>query len=155
MAGFGSQRAGSTSAGLGAPAIGQSMPGVVLRDPATQAMSSSRGIDSVSRDYLYDVANGRLIGMDDVRQLVQLALSTEIGSSAMRSLGNELRRIDRITSNFERRVNDAIAAALSDLIARKVVALQDVVIQRFAATKTFVRVEWRDLTTGVEHSTLV
>ena len=155
MAGFGTQRAGSSSSGTGGPAIGQSMPGVVLRDPATQAMSSSRAIDSVARDYQYDAVTGRLLGMNDVRQLVQLAVSTDKGTSAMRSLGNELKGIDRITSNFERRVTDALNGALSDLISRGLVSIADIVIQRIGPTKVFVRLEWRDLTTGVEHSTVV
>lgn len=160
MAGFGRQPAGTSNAGWGTPGQAIAIEGGPLRDPQTSALMGSRRIDPHTRDYVVD-QYGRISGMADVQQLVQLAVHTERGSAAVRDLGQTLRSIQRVTSNFERHCLAVLTAALQNLIDLGLIEVTGFV--SFKAGKadnlqpgqTYGRLRWRDLTTDEEHEELI
>lgn len=160
MAGFGLQPAGSTPAGLGTPSTADVPGGALLRDTATGKSLGSRKIDPVSRDYELD-ANGRIVGEHDVRHLVQMALTTLKGSSAMRVLGLNRTGLARITGDFERRVLGAVADAVSHLVSAGLIELIGVSQYRASTAgglregQVYARITWRDLTSSQEHEELI
>jgi hypothetical protein len=147
MSGFGSQAYGSSPYGLGTPAVASPLEGSILRDDTTNETWGSRRIDPSTGDYVLD-DNGRVLGMHDTKHLVLLAVKTDKGSSALRSLGHELRSIDRITPNFARRVDSTMRAAVQHLINRKLIEFIDTRVQIVRPGVAFVRLRWRDLLTG-------
>lgn len=150
MSGFGSQPFGASPYGIGTPATAPAQGGKILRDTSNGFSTGSRKIDPLTKDYVLD-DYGRLVGMGDLHQLVFLAVSTTKGSSAMRSLGQDLRRIERISSNFQRRVDTTLRAALQSLVnARRIEVIStSVEIIRPGVVRT--RLRWRDLETGREN----
>ncbi len=157
MLGVGGQPAGSTPAGYGTPATGPARLGNVMRLP-NGTMSSARLIDARTKDYVMDPETHRLLGMLPVRQIVQQAMTTDLGSAAVREMGNRLRGIDRITSNFEARCLSVLTDALQIAISRGLVEV--IGFSTFKAGpkdglqpgQTYGRMRWRDLTTGKEHA---
>ena len=95
MSGFGSQPYGRSPYGIGTPALATPTGGSVLRDETTGISQGSRRLNPSTRDYDID-EYGRALGANNVRAMVELALSTDLGSSAMVELGHLLRTIDRI-----------------------------------------------------------
>jgi hypothetical protein len=152
--GFGSQPFGSTPYGLGSPATAPARGGALLRDATTGQSRGSRKINPSTRDYELD-EYGRLLGMSDVHQLVLLAVSTTKGSAAMRTLGHELRKIERISANFIRRVESALTTAVQHLVDAGLVEVVDVEVELVRPSVARARLRWRDLTTGLDEETEV
>lgn len=149
MSGFGSQPAGSSPYGLGTPATAPSQAGGIFVDPATGLSTGSRLIDPATRDYVYD-ENGRAVGMSDVQQLVFLAVSTRKGSAAMRELGQELEKIDRITANTARRVDVTMRDAVQHLVSRGLIAVTGTTVEVVGSSRIQMSLLWRDLTGQVD-----
>lgn len=147
MSGFGSQPAGSSPYGIGTPAVATGLGGKILRDSSTGRSTGSRALDPTTKTYLLD-SNGRILGMDDLQHLVLMAVSTEKGSSAMRELGHELRKIERITSNFQQRVASTLTAAVQHLVRRKLITVVGVSVQLVRPGVAKAILEWRDTATG-------
>lgn len=151
MSGAGFQPAGTSSAGIGAPTEGNPQDGVVFTGQDGTS-NGSRYIDAITRDYVMD-ANGRITGMPNVPHLVQFAILTEKNSSAVRSIGQELKSLDRITPNFHKRVLGVLTAALQPLIDARLVEV--IGFESFKSSQTdsglrpgqvYGRLLWRDLT---------
>ncbi len=160
MSGAGIQPAGTSSAGIGAPEEGNPQSGAVFAG-ADGTANGSRYIDPQARDYVMN-ANGRLDGMPNVPHLVQFALLTERNSAAVRSIGQELKSLDRITPNFEKRVLSVLTRALQPLVDARLVAI--VGFSSFESSSTdkglqpgrvYGRLLWRDLTTRGEPQELL
>lgn len=149
MAGVGLQPAGLTPAGVGTPALAPFTAGTVQRSAVNGLSTGARSIDPKTKQYVFD-ANGRVTGMTSTQQLVQLAVSTTLGSSAVRTLGQSLAKIDRITSNFTRRITDVYTLALGDLVARRLIAIKSIDVQQVQGSRAFVLIKWADLSTGSE-----
>lgn len=147
MSGFGSQPFGSSPYGIGTPAAATESGGSILRDETTGQAWGSRKIDPVTKDYVLD-DNGRILGMSDVHQLVLLAVSTTKGSSAMRQLGQEIKGIDRITTNFVRRVDTTLRAAVQHLVDKELIEVLGVTVDVVRPGVTLARLRWRDLASG-------
>lgn len=154
MSGFGSQPFGSSPYGLGTPSTAPSVGGVVLRDAFTGESTGSRKIDPFTGDYSVD-AHGRILGMSDTQQLVLMAVRTDKGSSAMRSLGHSLRSIERITTNFTRRVDAELRAAVQHIVNRGLIAVLETSVELVRPGVALARLRWRDLAAGVEQETLI
>lgn len=150
MPGFASQNFGRSPYGIGQPADTDPNGGGPLRDQFTGQATGSRRIDPRSKDYLLNEW-GRIRGMSDTQQLVLLAISTDRGSSAVRELGHELKKIDRITDNFERRVDSTLRTALEHLVQRGDIQVVSVTVERHSVPgRAFARVVWRDLVSQTE-----
>ena len=153
MSGVGSVPFGSSAFGLcppmGAPAVG----GAPTADPTTGLPTGARKIDPRTKDYV--LVNGSIAGMSAVRQFVLLAVSTTKGSSAMRSLGQELASIDRISGNFVRRVDTTLRAAVQHIVNRGLIVVVETKVELVRPGVARARLRWRDLSTGLEDETLV
>jgi hypothetical protein len=149
MSGFGIQPAGLSPAGVGTPATAPANSGFALRNAFDGSAAGSRKLDPATNQYAID-SYGRVTGMSSAQQLVQLAIKTDKGSSAVRKLGNELYKIDRITDNFNRRVNDVITNALTDLVNRKLIAITSIEAQQVQGSRAFIIIKWTDLSTNTE-----
>jgi len=148
--GAGACAAGVTYAGFGEPATATAPGGKLFPDPYTGASQTGMRIDPATRSYVFD-AYGRAQGVGTVPQMVHLALTTEFGSSAVPGFGDTTSEIEVIGPNFERDVQDRVARALSDLVARKLVKVESVKVDRFGASGAYRHIRWRDLTTQEEH----
>jgi hypothetical protein len=155
VSGAGAQPAGTSPGGIGAPEEGNPQDGVVFQAPDGTS-NGSRYIDQGTRDYVMN-ANGRLNGMPNIPHLVQFAILTEKNSAAVRSIGQELRKLDRITPNFEKRVLGVLTEALQPLIDARLVELVGFASFKTSSTdkgvspgRIYGRLLWRDLTTRGE-----
>lgn len=149
--GFGGSGFGSSPYGIGTPTSASS-GGKILRNTLTGQSTGSRRLDPKTKDYVLD-EYGRIEGMSNVQQLVLVAVSTEQGSSAVRTLGQDLKKIDRITNNFEKRVENVLRAALSHLTDDNLIEIKSITTTRLPTTgRAYTKLVWRDLTTDLEHS---
>ncbi len=159
MAGAGLQPAGTTSAGIGSPEEGNPQDGVVFQAPDGTS-DGSRFIDAVTRDYVMN-ANGRLNGMPNVPHLVQFAILTELNSSAVRGIGQELKSLDRISANFDKKVLGLLTSALQPLINARLVEIVGFTSKSSSTDagvspgRFYGRLLWRDLTTQNEQELFV
>lgn len=133
----------------------------MFRNEATGLQEGSRKIDPFTRDYVLDDF-GRAVGINSVQHLVQMAIHTERGSSAMTELGQQLRKIDRVTDNVEQRVDTTLRAALKHLIDQGLIAIlkiETLILNRLDSSqrpgRVFVRLLWRDLSTSEEQESIV
>lgn len=126
MPGIGLCPAGTCPAGLG---VVVSAPAPRTRAGVTWDTVSPR-LDPVTRAIALD-ASGTPVLADGVEQRVQIRLSTDKGSSVIRQLGNDLRKIDRITDNFQKRVDTTVRAALADMVNSGEIVLESVTAERF------------------------
>lgn len=140
-----------TPAGVGTPAVGTANAGSVMRNANDGSIANARSIDPGTRQYVID-SNGRITGTTSTRQLVQLAVSTTLGSSAVKQLGNDISRIDRITDNFARRVSDVFTKALAPLVTRKLIAINSIDVQQVQGSRAYALIKWTDLSSGAEES---
>lgn len=154
MAGFGSLSFGGGPYGLGTPATAPVPGGLPLTDVQNGEVTGSRRLHTSSRDYVFD-SFGRIEGMGDVRQLMQLAFLTDRGSSALPTLGHDLRKIDRITDSTRKRIQTAVEVAIEPLVLRGLVQLVAVEIKRVHPSGVSLKVRWRDLGAGIEQETIL
>lgn len=142
MPGFGSQYAGSSPAGFGAPTPSGQGPNVVLPDEKVGGSHGSRMINPVTRDYVIN-AYGRLVGMSNVHQLVQIAIT---------KASPQLEAIDRLDGGFEKEVLAILSAALVNIVNQGFIEVLGVETRMNAAGKlkpgqAVTVLKWRDLTT--------
>lgn len=129
--------------GTGTPTTAPLATGNILAD-STGTTTGSRFIDPTTRDYVID-SNGRTTGMSNVQQLVYLAVSTDLGSSAVQALGQQLKQIDRITANFERQVTTTLTASVQHIVDQGLMQVVDVIVERVGPSVARARLRWRDL----------
>lgn len=146
MSGVGFQPAGVSPAGYGAPLQSSYVAAPVLADSVNQSSFGSRRIDPLARDYVLE--EGQVLGMDNIRHLVQLAVT---------KAEPQLRELDRLDSSFAKGVRAILAAAIAPLAAQRLVEFVDVSVRMNAAGglqpgQAVVTMRWRDLTTNEERS---
>lgn len=146
MSGFGIARYGTAPYGLGTPLTAAGNEGNVLADD-TGKSQGSRVINSRTRRYEFD-ENGRAKGQINTQALVQLALLTVLGSSAMPRLGEEPSG-GVIGANFAQKRKASIQSALADLVRRKLISVVSIEVDT-KRKPIFTLVRWRDLTTDIE-----
>ena len=151
MSGAGRSKAGVSPYGIGTPAVSSANGGAALPD-ATGAQQGSRYLDPLLRVYVYD-ANGRAKGAANVPHLVQLALFTTIGTSAMTSLG-AVAPSGVIGSGFDAKRKQTINSALKHLVDAKLISIKSIDVDS-KSRPVHVKVTWIDLTTSVEQETRV
>ena len=161
MAGAGLQAAGTTPAGFGTAPTATVPEGAFLRDTKTGKSLGARRIDPNKRDYVLDT-NGRILGVNYVRHVVQMSIHTEQGSAVIQAMGHRLRTIDRITPNIENQILSMLTEAVQPLIDQ---GLIDVIgFTHFVAGNDlnglkrgaiYGRFTWRDLTTKTEHEEFI
>ena len=149
MSGFGVVPYGTSPFGLPNASVATLSGGVLLTDPSTGNSTGSRAIDPATGDYVVD-SNGRVSGMDDIRQLVLLRVKTTAGSSTVTTLGNSLRSIDRITSNISNRVDSLLREAVKDLVDAGLIVVTDTTVEVVRPGVVYARLRWQVVVTGID-----
>jgi hypothetical protein len=150
MRGIGFQPAGASPAGFGAPTQTGLGANVVLPDVTVGGSHGSRKINPVTRDYVL-TDDGRLEGMNNVQQLVQLAVT----KAALK-----LQDIDRLDNGFESAVLSVLTGAVQSLVTQGLIEVLGVSVRMNAADglqpgQAATVFRWRDLTTTEEQATPV
>ena len=149
--GAGFAPAGLASAGFGTLPAATSPSRAVLPDVVTQLPTTGRYINWRTGDYAF-TADGRAVGMGTTQQLVLLALTTAVGSSAIPTLGQSYTSVQEKAANYEQDVTARVNAALGDLIKRGFITLQGVSVQEPSPDAAIVQIFWTDLATGTQNT---
>jgi hypothetical protein len=144
--GFGFCKAGTSSFGYGDPGTVTPDRSKILQ-LADGTQGTARKIDLLTRDYVLDTVSGRFVGMDQVEQMVNLALITIRGSAIIPTFGQAFSNIKTITDNVLVKVEDEVSQALADLIRNKFISLEGVDVQ-VNKGRLSVTVSWRDISSG-------
>jgi hypothetical protein len=154
--GAGYAPAGTSSAGYGVPDAAAVPNNAILPAILTGLPQTGRYINPQTGDYVF-TSDGRLMGMDTVPQLVLLALTTTLGSSALPALGETFTLIREQGPNFGQQLTATVNAALADLVRRKFVKVNSVTTQQSPSNPDAgtVLVKWSDLTTGLSYTNTV
>ncbi len=148
--GAGSCPVGSSAAGYGVPDKAFAPNNAVLPGIRTGLPQSGRFIDPTTKSYVF-LTDGRLKGVSTVPQLMQIALTTVSGSSAVAGLGQSFTTIAEKGSDYQRRVATGVAAAVADIVRQRLAELISVDVQVPDSNPDggICRIQWRDLTTGI------
>jgi hypothetical protein len=145
--GFGFSPLGSSVYGFGSVDTASAPASSFYIDPGTGQPADTRLLDSRLRSYRFD-ANGSMLGMRSVYQLVQLAVQTVQGSSILQNFGNASNKIQTIDQTTQRRLEDAYRNALAPLVTNKQIAINSVTINQFKTDGVLGLLQFTDLTTG-------
>jgi hypothetical protein len=150
MRGAGLQGAGTTPAGFGAPTQNALGANAVLPDSRVGGSHGSRKINPLTGDYVMN-DEGRLEGMNNLQQLVQLAIANAAPA---------LQEIDRLDSGFERRVLAILNAAVAPLVTQGLIEVIGVSVRMneeggLQPGQAVTLFRWRDRTTTEESETPV
>jgi hypothetical protein len=151
--GVGMAPGGSSSGGYGVPDSAAVPVNAVLPSPVTGFSQSSRALNPATNSYSF-TPDGRIQGVATVPGMVQLALTTVVGSSAITTLGQSFTTIQEKGANYPSQVTSAISSALAYLVNQKLVQIISVSVADVASNPdgTICQLSWRDLTTGITHS---
>ncbi len=150
MRGIGLQPAGATPGGFGEPSQQGLGTNVVLPDEKIGGSHGSRKIDPITRGYVMN-DDGRLVGMSNVQQMVQLAVM---------KAGPRLAEIDRLDGGFKNEMLKALTGAMSVLVNQGIIEIVGVTVRMNSADglkqgQATVLFNWRDRTTRKEFGTEV
>lgn len=148
--GAGFSAAGFSPAGTGDVTLAAAPATDTLIDSDDGSQQSARKIDAATGQYVLS-ASGRIQGMPRVRQLVLLRIKTVLNSSTIAGLGLARMGGDRNGSSVVRFQN-AITAALQDLVTGQLVQIVSITAATDTPTRIRGAVRWRDLTTSTEYT---
>ena len=137
MSGFGTAPFGTGPYGFGAVVEPTDTTGSLFLSSDTGKTTGSRKIDQRTGDYTMG-ATGRLEGMGDSAQLVQIAIAS------LKLAGG------RLTPATEGIVRRKVEAALEHVIGPGRIELQELVFDKFKSEGLFTAIRWRDLVTEQE-----
>lgn len=145
--GAGIQPAGASPAGFGAPTQTGLGSNVVLPDTSVGGSHGSRKIHPVTRDYVMN-DEGRIEGMNNVQQLVQLAVI---------NAEPELQKLDKLDGGFEKGVLSILSNAVALLVEQGFIEVVGVTVRMneeggLKPGQAVTKFNWRDRTTGEEQS---
>lgn len=144
--GAGSSYAGVSDAGYGDVDLAPIPPRDLLKDPFGPGNLNARRIDPTTRDYSIS-ANGSITGMTSAQQMVELAFTSEQGSTAVLDIGNRLKTIKVISDDFVAQVNQIISSALSKAVNQGFISVDGIEVTRVGTTGASIRTRWTDLET--------
>lgn len=153
--GAGLAPAGTSSAGYGVPDTAHTPVNGVLPDALTGLPQPGRLINPATGSYLF-TADGRVQGVSRAQQLVQLAMSTIAGSSALPSLGHTLGQIQEKGVDLLSAVTAAVTTAFAPIVSQGLVTLNSVDVQDYTTQtpdRALILVKWTDNTTSTQHVT--
>lgn len=134
--------------GFGTPEPGDETSGKPTLDLAT---NKSTGIRLLQEgDYVRQ--NGRPLGMTRAQQMVLLAMSTDKGTSAVRSMGNTLKTIERVTENFIKTCEQTVETALAPAVALGIVQIRSIIVEKTPQRPAYIRVQWFDVEAQVDRT---
>jgi hypothetical protein len=138
--------AGAAPYGFGTPDAAPIPGGRIFRNTRTGEGLTSRMLNPVTGDYDVD-AYGRITGMTSGQQLVALAIRNVAEP--------RLRSIQVIGANFQRQVEEVLRVALAPIVARGLIAIVAILVERTGTSRSFARLRWRDLSTNEEQETAI
>lgn len=118
----------------------------IFVQPDNNTIGDASYINSTTGDYLFN-DNGNVSGLNGVQQQVFLALSTQLGSSAVVNLGQSLTSIRVITNNINSDISNYINLALVKLINSGSILLNNITTNKIGSNSLEIVVDWTDLTT--------
>jgi hypothetical protein len=88
---------------------------------------------------------------------VQLAVSTIRGSAVVSTLGMDKSRLQEKGSNLQQTATSVVTDAFAPIVSQKLVALKSVDVQDYpgAPDRAVITIQWTDLTTGQEATTVI
>jgi hypothetical protein len=135
---------------------GATLPDQITNLPTTCRLLVPNAQNGGRGDWAF-TADGRVVGCSTVRQLVQLALSTVLGSACVTSLGMSFVGLQEKGPNFQRQVATAVANALAPLVKQGLVAIVSVKLADYQSNpdSALGYVKWTDLTTGLQDTSAI
>lgn len=152
--GFGLAPFGLSPYGYGSPALANPNIGLIFKKQ-DNSIGSSRLIDPATRDYKVDPTTGRMLGMDDMQQMVYLALVTVKGSSTVALLGQSFTSIKIITQNIEAQIDNEVRRALEKLTQKKLITIDNVFVEVDEHNVARIHVVWTDTSKNVQVTTSI
>jgi len=141
---------GSSQYGYGTPAtVNSTTAKLLLKTDGTYGNVPK--IDPNTKDFVLD-ENGNKIGDNSVNQMVYLALRTYKNASAVLGFGIDINKVKVINDNIQVKIQLMVSEALSDLISRKMITLDKVLVTRVKQTAIQVDVLWTDLTNNSQNT---
>lgn len=141
---------GSQPYAPGTPRVTLNTRGVPNRNPYTGAQNGSRKIDPATRDFVIDPATGQSLGMTNAQQLVYMAFKTDLGSSAMREIGQKLAKIKRIGPSFALEVDVELRRVVQHIVDQKVIEVVGTSVQIVRPGAARASLRFRDVETQGE-----
>lgn len=145
---------GTVAFGYGNPAIANPNVGLVLKK-SDNSLGSSRFIDPATRDYVIDPETGRIVGQDNMQQMVYLALVTVKESSAVFDLGQNFTSIKQITPNINAQITNDVKRCLNHLTVKKQIVINNVFVQVDDRNVARINVVWTDTSKNVQVTTTI
>ena len=138
--------AGSSAAGFGVPTVATSPINVPFPDAQTGRTQGGYQVGLTSGDYSF-TSDGRVVGVANVKSLVQHAITTTFGSSAVPNFGLQLPGGDK-TSGYKQRIESRLRNALAGLVAQNLIQIVSVSVADMPnnSAGTIGTLTWRDLT---------
>lgn len=147
---------GTVPFGFGDPAKANTNTGKAYSNEKGVQLSNfgGRKINVLTKDYEFD-EHGRALGMDNIQQMVYLALVTIRNSSTVLGLGEDFSQIKIITQNIKALIEDKVNLALQTLIKQNLVELQEVIVRRNEQNAIQINIKWIDLTKKIAITTKI
>lgn len=147
MIGIGVQPTGITPTGYGSPSQSANPSQKVLLDAAAGVSTGSRRINPVTRDYVFN-SDGNIEGMNNVRQLVQLAVT---------NAAPQLQELEKLDAGFEKGVLSVVTTAVAPLVAQGIIEVVGVSVRTneeggLKPGQAVTVFKWRDRTNNEEIS---
>lgn len=147
--GAGPSPLGVAAYGYGTPAEAPVPGGLINRgsdgkqygSPALSLETGTRG------QYVFDEF-GRRTGMQDVRHMIILALSTVRGSCVVQTLGHRFRELRKVTDQYPQEQKTRVEEALEPLVQRKLISIDDITVEPRNGQPAVTRVLVTDLSNG-------
>jgi hypothetical protein len=128
----------------------------VLPDAITGLPQPGRLLNPATQSYQF-TSDGRMVGQSRAAQLVQLAMSTIRGSAVVSTLGVDKSRLQEKGANLQQTATSVVTDAFAPIVSQKLVALKSVDVQDYpgAPDRAVITIQWTDLTTGQEATTVI
>lgn len=158
--GAGLAPAGTSAAGYGVPDTAPITSTEILPDPVTGLSQPGRGFTQTAPGgpltYSF-TADGRIAGMAQVPQLVTLAMKTVLGSAVNSNLGLSTASLQEQGANLAQQVQAVVTAAFAPIVAQKLVTLDSTSVVQLPDNpdRAGILVQWTDLTTNTQRTTIV
>jgi hypothetical protein len=154
--GAGLSPAGSSICGYGLYDAANIPNPQALPDYVTNLQQTGRFLNADTGDYAA-TPDGRLQGMSTAQQVVTLALTTVLNSSAVSGLGQTFTSIKEKGDSFQKQMSACIVSALSGAVKANLIQILKVTVLQPPSNPDagIAHVRWIDITTGVEQTSQI
>jgi hypothetical protein len=125
--GIGSASFGGSIYGFGTPATETITPGRPMENQNQNMSLDARLIDTNTRDFVINL-DGNTAGMTSVSQQVFLAMATTLGSSAVASVGNQIKEMQTLNPAYQSQIIGYTQSALSGLVSAGFISIVNITV---------------------------